>query len=293
MSPSWILGSAFSMLLSTVMALDFPAYPGLRLNQSRAGVLEVAFNSPPVNVWGLDTITGLGDIFQKLRNDTDTKVVLFTSDVPGFFVNHLDLLITPFDPTVGQRTAQLLFDMSTLNQITIAAVEGKTRGAGNEFLTSLDMRFATTTHTLIGQPEIGLGLIPGAGGSNFLPRLIGRGRAMEYVLSGNDIGAMEAAAIGWVNKAFESTPEMYAHIDALVSRFALFSLPAIGLAKQSINAATRPTLAELMADANRFLQTLSNPKVPVLIGKALSLAQNQTVGYAENFFGEVIPQLYS
>ena len=96
MSPSWILGSAFSMLLSTVMALDFPAYPGLRLNQSRAGVLEVAFNSPPVNVWGLDTITGLGDIVQKLRNDTDTKVVLFTSDVPGFFVNHLDLLITPF-----------------------------------------------------------------------------------------------------------------------------------------------------------------------------------------------------
>ncbi|ATZ58113.1 hypothetical protein BCIN_15g05640 [Botrytis cinerea B05.10] len=130
------------MIFSTVVALDFPAYPGLRLNYSTAGVLEVAFSSPPVNFWGLNTITGLGDIVQKLRNDTDTKVVLFTSDVPGFFVNHLDLLITTFDPTVGQRTAQLLFDMSTLNQINIAAVEGKTRGAGNELLTYLDMRFA-------------------------------------------------------------------------------------------------------------------------------------------------------
>lgn len=182
--------------------------------------------------------------------------------------------------------------MSTLNQITIAAVEGKSRGAGNEFLTSLDMRFATTTHTLMGQPEIGLGIIPGAGGNNFLPRLIGRGRAMEYILSGNDIGAVEAAAIGWINKAFESTPEMYAHIDALISRFVLFSLPAIGLAKQSINAATKPTLAELMADADRFIQTLVNPDVPTLIGITLELSGNQTDTFAENFFGEVIPQLY-
>ncbi|KAF7921521.1 uncharacterized protein EAE97_011310 [Botrytis byssoidea] len=229
MSPSWMLGSAFSMLLSTIVALDFPAYPGLRLNQSRAGVLEVAFNNPPVNVWGLETIDGLTDIVERLRNDTDTKVVLFTSDIAGFFVNHLDLLITPF----------------------------------------------------------------GAGRSNFLPRLIGRGRAMEYILSGNDIGAVEAAEIGWINKAFEFTPEMYSHIDALISRFVLFSLPAIGLAKQSINAATKPTLIELKADADRFLQTLSNPDVPVLIGKALALAQNQTDTFAENFFGEVIPQLYS
>ncbi|KAH7390202.1 enoyl-CoA hydratase/isomerase-like protein [Cadophora sp. MPI-SDFR-AT-0126] len=280
-------------MLSTIVALDFPAYPGLRLNQSRAGVLEVAFNNPPVNVWGLDAIAGLTDIVQRLRNDTETKVIMFTSDVPRFFVNHLDLLISPFDPTVAHRTAQLLFDMSTLNQITIAAVEGKSRGAGNEFLTSLDMRFATTTHTLMGQPEIGLAIIPGAGGSNFLPRLIGRGRAMEYILSGNDIGAVEAAEIGWINKAFESTPAMYGHIDALISRYVLFSLPAIGLAKQSINAATRPTLTELQADADRFLQTLTNPDVPVLIGKALALAHNQTDTVAENFFGETIPQLYA
>ncbi|TGO44958.1 hypothetical protein BCON_0438g00030 [Botryotinia convoluta] len=270
MTPSWMLGSAFSTLLSTIVALDFPAYPGLRLNQSRAGVLEVAFNNPPVNVWGLDTINGLTDIVQRLRNDTLTKVFLFTSDVAGFFVNHLDLLITPFDPTVGHRTAQLLFDMSTLDQITIAAVEGKSRSAGNEFLTSLDMRFATTTHTLMGQPEIGLGIIPGAGGSNFLPHLIGRGRAMEYILSGNDIGAVDGSI-----------------------RFSNSLPKSIGLAKQSINAATKPTLAELMEDADRFLQTLANPDVPVLIGKALALSQNQTDTVAENFFGEVIPQLYS
>ncbi|KAH6724416.1 enoyl-CoA hydratase/isomeras-like protein [Leptodontidium sp. MPI-SDFR-AT-0119] len=293
MSFSWIRLSAISLVISTIAGLDLPVYPGLRTNQSRPGVLEVAFNNPPVNVWGLDAVAGLTDIVQRLRNDTETKVVLFTSDVPRFFVNHLDLLITPFDPTIAHRTAELLFNLSSLNQITIAAVEGKCRGAGNEFLTSLDMRFATTTHTLMGQPEIGLGLIPGAGGSNFLPRLIGRGRGMEYVLSGKDIGATEAAEIGWINKAFETTQAMNGHIDDLLSRFVLFSLPAIGLAKQSVNAATRPTLSELTADADRFLQTLNNPDVPVLIGKALALAQNQTDTVAENFFGETIPLLYA
>lgn len=103
-----MLGSVFSMLLSTIVALDFPAYPGLRLNQSRAGVLEVAFNNPPVNVWGLDTINGLTDIVQRLRNDTATKAVLFTSDVAGFFVNHLDLLITPFGKSATKEFSPTL-----------------------------------------------------------------------------------------------------------------------------------------------------------------------------------------
>ncbi|PVH79993.1 enoyl-CoA hydratase/isomeras-like protein [Cadophora sp. DSE1049] len=292
MSFLWTRLTVIAFALSTVAALDLPTYPGLRTNQSRPGVLEIAFNNGPVNVWGLNAITGLGDIVQKLQNDNETKVVLFTSDVPRYFANHLDLTITPFDPTVGSRTAELLFNMSQLPQITIAAVEGKSRGAGNEFLTSLDMRFATTTHTLLSQPEIGLGLTPGAGGSQFLPRLIGRGRAMEYILSGNDIGAVEAAEIGWINKAFDTTDAMNGHIDNLISRFVLFSLPNIGLAKQSINAAVKPQLSGLLADADRFLQTLNNPQLPVLIGKTLQLGQNQSDSTAEQFFGENIPLLY-
>lgn len=183
--------------------------------------------------------------------------------------------------------------MSNLPQVTIGAVEGVARGAGNEFLVSLDMRFATKTHTLLGQPEIGLGLIPGGGGSQYLPRLIGRGRAMEYILSGNDISAVEAERIGWINKAFDTTGEMNGYIDDLISRLVLFPLSALGLAKQSINVASRPQLSNLLGDADRFLQAAANPTAQTFIGKSLELSANQSNGYAERFFGEAIPLLYT
>lgn len=186
-----------------------------------------------------------------------------------------------------------MFNISSLPQITIGVVEGVARGAGNELLVSLDMRFATKTHTLLGQPEIGLGLIPGGGGSQYLPRLIGRGRAMEYILSGKDVDATEAERIGWVNKAFDTTGEMDGYVDNLISRLVLFPLGALGLAKHSINVATRPQLSDLLDDARRFLQTISNPAAQASIGKALELTENQSAGYVERFLGEAIPLLYS
>ncbi|WP_369334853.1 enoyl-CoA hydratase/isomerase family protein, partial [Vibrio cholerae] len=70
------------------------------------------------------------------------------------------------------------------------------------------MRFAVKSHARFGQPEIGLGLVPGGGGSQYLPRLIGRGRAMEYLLTGKDILAEEAERYGWINKAFDSSDTM-------------------------------------------------------------------------------------
>ncbi|KAF7911610.1 hypothetical protein BELL_0728g00030 [Botrytis elliptica] len=294
MISSWLRFSAIPLLLSTVIALDLPIYPGLRTNQSRPGVLEIAFNNTKseVNVWGEDALSGLSDVVQKLQSDTEIKVVLFTSDVPLYFLNHLDLLIQPFDTTIASRTIELLFNMTNLQQITIGAIEGVARGAGNEFLVSLDMRFATKTHTLLGQPEIGVGLIPGGGGSQYLPRLIGRGRAMEYILSGKDVDAVEAERIGWINKAFDTTAEMNGHIDDLISRMVLFPIHALGLAKQSINVATRPQLSDLLGDSDKFLQA-SSPASQALIGKSLELSANQSDGDIERFFGEAIPLLYN
>ncbi|KAF7959264.1 hypothetical protein EAE96_002778 [Botrytis aclada] len=289
MISSWLRVSTIPLLLSTAIAHDLPIYPGLRTNQSRPGVLEIAFNNTKseVNVWGEDTLSGLSDVVQKLQNDTDIKVVLFTSDVPLYFLNHLDLLIQPFDTTIASRTIELLFNMTNLQQITIGAVEGVARGAGNEFLVSLDMH-----HTLLGQPEIGVGLISGGGGSQYLPRLIGRGRAMEYILSGKDVGAVEAERIGWINKAFDTTAEMNGHIDDLISRMVLFPTQALGLAKQSINVATRPQLSDLLGDSDKFLQA-SSPTSQALIGKSLELSANQSDGDIERFFGEAIPLLYN
>lgn len=107
MTFSWLYISTMSLLWSTVLALDLPDYPALRTNQSRAGVLEIAFNNSQseVNVWGQDALTGLTDIVKRLQNDTETKVVLFKSDIPQYFMAHLDLLIQPF----GKSAAKLPF----------------------------------------------------------------------------------------------------------------------------------------------------------------------------------------
>ncbi|KAM3065062.1 hypothetical protein ACMFMG_006175 [Clarireedia jacksonii] len=295
MSFSWLRLCTVPLLLSSVLALDLPPYPGLRTNQSRPGVLEIAFNSTnsDINIWGEDTVAGLTDIVQRLQNDNETKVVLFTSDVPKYFIAHLDLLISPFDTTIASRGIELLYNMTNLPQITIAAVNGVARGGGNEFLVSLDMRFAAKPHTLLGQPEVGLGVVPGGGGTQYLSRLIGRGRAMEYILSSKDINAEDAERIGWINQAFDTEEEMYAHIDELISRIALYPLQALAFAKQSINAATRPPLNETLEDANRFLQMISAPAAQSLIAKVLKADGNESAGDVELYLGEYIPSFYN
>lgn len=194
--------------------------------------------------------------------------------------------------TIGTRFARLSYDISNLPQVTIGAVEGRARGGGNEFLMALDMRFASEPESLFGQIEVATGLIPGGGGSQHLPRLIGRGLALEYLLSGNDINAKDAERIGWINKAFPSSEEMYEYIDGLTSRFRLFPLPALAAVKKSINLRSRPSLQDLLRDADSFAKRLSDPAVPALIGRALAVTNNLTFGDAELNLGRDLPLLY-
>ncbi|KAJ4982583.1 enoyl-CoA hydratase [Stagonosporopsis vannaccii] len=281
-------------LVTSIAALNLPLYRGLRIDQTKAGVLQIAINNTDseINVWGQDALAGLTDIVARLKNDTETKALIFTSDNPLYFMAHLDLMIQPFDPTIAQRTAELLHNMTNLNQVTIGAVNGVARGGGNEFLVSLDMRFAVKSHSRFGQPEIGLGLVPGGGGSQYLPRLIGRGRAMEYLLTGKDILAEDAERMGWINKAFDSDREMNAYIDEIVDLLVLYPTSALGLIKQSINIASRPQLTDTVGDANRFLEAASEPAAQALMGDLLELTNNQSAGDVELYLGESIPLLY-
>ena len=88
--PTW----ATLLLISTTAALKLPTYRGLRIDQSRQGILQIAFNNPnsEINVWGEDVLEGLTDIVQGLQNDTEKKTILFTSDAPKYFLAHLDVL---------------------------------------------------------------------------------------------------------------------------------------------------------------------------------------------------------
>ncbi|KAG5657853.1 hypothetical protein KAF25_007886 [Fusarium avenaceum] len=293
MIPTWLKTFALSgALLQTASALDLPEYRALKTAQN-GSILEVTFHNPDsaINLWSADFQDGVTDIVKRLRNDNETKVVIFKSDVPKFFCAHLDLLMPGVD-TIGTRFAKLSYDISNLPQVTIGAVEGRARGGGNEFLMALDMRFASEPESLFGQIEVATGLIPGGGGSQHLPRLIGRGLALEYLLSGNDINAKDAERIGWINKAFASSEEMYEYIDGLTSRFRLFPLPALAAVKKSINLRFRPSLQDLLRDAESFAKRLSDPAVPALIGRALAVTNNLTFGDAELNLGRDLPLLY-
>ncbi|UPL03020.1 hypothetical protein LCI18_013954 [Fusarium solani-melongenae] len=293
MIPAWLKTFALSgALLQTAFALDLPEYRGLKTAQN-GSVLEVTLHNPDsaINLWGVDFQDGMTDLVRRLRKDNDTKVVIFKSDVPQFFCAHLDLLMPGVD-TVGPKFARLMFDISGLPQVTIGAVEGRARGGGNEFLLALDMRFASEPESLFGQIEVATGLIPGGGGSQHLPRLVGRAQALEYLLSGNDINAKDAEQIGWINKAFPSSEEMYEYINSLTSRFSLFNRPAMVAIKKAVNARSRPTLQDLLRDAESFTARLSDPAVPGLIGRALVLTNNLTLGDAELNLGRDLTLLY-
>lgn len=186
-----------------------------------------------------------------------------------------------------------MWNITNLPQVTIGAVEGRARGAGNELLMALDMRFATKYETLLGQIEVATGLIPGGGGSQHLPRLIGRGLAMEYILSSKDINAENAERIGWINMAFDTSGEMYAYIDELTSRLRLFPLAALSAAKDSINLSVSPPRDNLLQDSASFTRRLADPAVQQLVGRALALTNNLTLGEMELNLGRDLPLMYN
>ncbi|KAF7555572.1 hypothetical protein G7Z17_g2053 [Cylindrodendrum hubeiense] len=281
-------------ILPATLALKLPEYKALKTSLN-SSVLTVTFHNAdsPVNLWNQDTQDGLTDLVERLQHDKETKVVIFNSDVPRFYVAHLDLSMPSVaEPTFAETFATLIYNVSTLHQVTIGAVEGRARGAGNEFLVALDMRFATKTDTLFGQPEVGTGLFPGGGGSQFLPGLIGRGRAMEYILSSKDITAGDAEKIGWINKAFDTSAEMYTYIDQLTSRLRLFPLTALYGAKKSINRASAPTFKDIVADGISFRKQLADPLAQAAAKKSAALLANRSQFEVELILPDVLPLLY-
>ncbi|RYN32600.1 hypothetical protein AA0119_g2936 [Alternaria tenuissima] len=293
MAPSWFVARLVACgILSSVQALQLPNYVGLKTSQNNS-ILDITFHNSnsTLNFWNQDTTNGLTDIVAKLQKDNETKVVVFRSDVPRYWIGHLDLTMPDLTET-WPSYAELIYNISALPQVTIGAVEGRARGIGNEFLVSLDMRFATKNDTLIGQPEVGSGLIPGGGGSQFLPGLIGRGLAMEYILSAKDISASEAEKIGWINKAFDTSAEMNTYINGLTSRLRLFPQQALASAKRSINRRTAPKLEDIQPDASAFVKRLEDPVVQALSVKTAAVYQKSSAFEIELDLGNSLLQLY-
>jgi enoyl-CoA hydratase/carnithine racemase len=272
-------------------------YRTLRVARSDEGVLSVVIDAPPMNLIGPELVRDLVTLLSELESDDDIRVMVLGSADPEYFVPHVDLTKVPEYTAEAAKAGgpddaslgMLWHKLSELPIVTIAKLRGRARGAGSELALACDMRFAARENAVLGQPEIGFGAAPGAGGVQHLGRLLGRGRAMEVILGAADFDADEAERYGWVNRALPDA-ELDAFVARLARRIASFPAFAVRSTKQVLNDLTLPGADAIRADARRFQQLVGSDTVKARA--ATLFAQGlQTRGPLELDLGDRIESL--
>lgn len=212
---------------------------------------RVTFDHPPLNIFGPETIPQLNEIVTALETDSDVKVVVFDSAVDGFFLTHYNFLAKLEDTTrLSPNAAGLsplpdaLVRLSRAPVVSIASIRGRATGVGSELALACDMRFASLERAILSQFEVGADFVPGGGPMARLPRLIGRGRALEVLLGADDLSGDLAERYGYVNRA-RPDAELDAFVEALAMRIASFDKQAIVETKIFVNIASLPPDAEI------------------------------------------------
>jgi enoyl-CoA hydratase/carnithine racemase len=206
------------------------------------GVLTVTIDHPPTNLVDAELLVVLAGLASELETDPETKVVVFTSADPDFFAMHgdvqaiLDMPRTGPAPIVTEPNfAAATFErVRRLPLLTIGVLDGAARGGGAELFTALDVRLAST-RSVLGQPEVPMGILPGAGGTARLARLLGRAACLEVVLTGRDVDAAEALALGWVD-AVHPPDELAGRAEELARRVARMSKASVAAVKRTVDA---------------------------------------------------------
>jgi enoyl-CoA hydratase/carnithine racemase len=258
-------------------------------DRTHPGQWTITFSNPPINMFVPTTIVELGALMTDLEADPSVKVVVFQSANPDFFIAHLDVAKAVQRPEVLGLWRDLVLRLASTPIVSIAKIRGRTRGIGNEFVLACDMRFASRQNAVFGNPEVGVGLIPGGGALEWLPRLVGRSRALEFVLSADDFDADIAERYGWVNRALEDY-KLDSFVDALVHRLASFDRETLGAAKAQVNRFGTPTAAELQSSQDIFFSALAWPGQLKRRAKIRNLAYGVRSDFELNF-GKYLPAL--
>ena len=254
------------------------AYQTLEVTQ-RVSVVEVTINNPPLNVMTLQLYSDLVEFTEKVEHDDSVKVIIFQSANPDFFIAHFDVeAILEFPTDSPAKRSEKLSDfhlmcerVRTMPKATIAKIAGRAGGGGNEFAASCDMRFGLLEKTIINQMEVALGILPGGTGTQSLPRLIGRGRAMEVCLGCDDLDAKTAESWGYLNRAFNSKSKLDEFIKNLSDRISSWPIEAISRCKASINNSETSWQDGLVEEAFLFHETLRTKTAQTNMRTALNL----------------------
>jgi enoyl-CoA hydratase/carnithine racemase len=237
----------------------------IRLEQRSPFYWRVTFDLPPLNIFGPKNLSPFNEIISKIETDERVKVVVFDSAVEGFFLTHWDFLAKPEDDpgmppgsTGLQPFPDMLARLSRAPVVSIVSIRGRATGCGSKLSLASDMRFASREKAILSQWEVGAGLVPGGGPMARLPRLIGRGRALEVLLGADDIPGDLAERYGYVNRALPDS-ELDSFVEALAVRIASFDKQAIAETKRLVDVASLPTDAEIVPEWDAFIASVGRP----------------------------------
>jgi enoyl-CoA hydratase/carnithine racemase len=258
------------------------------------GALFVHIAAPPMNLLGPALVRDLVSLIQQAEADDTNKVLVFKSADPDYFIAHVDVTrIAEYRQEaaklVGEASIGLLFRyLSASRLVTIAQIEGRVRAAGNEFVLACDMRFAARETAIFAQPEPAFGVVPGAGGIQHLARLMGRGRALEVMLSAQDYDAELAERYGWINRALPASA-LDDFVSSLAYRIAQFPAAGLAAAKERVNAIALAPVEDFRRDSDLFGEGAQKPEAQSVFQAAFKRGFQTRDG--EMDFGRLVGEL--
>ena len=242
------------------MSYDYP----LIHTRLEHGVLTATIDNPPINLMTLQLFGQLSALTEEVAADDEVRVLVLDSANPDFFIAHFDVEAILGFPTDGEAARGeelggfhvICERVRTMPKPSLVKIAGRVGGGGSEFSASCDMRFGVLGRTVVNQMEVALGILPGGTGTQRLPRLLGRGRALEVILGSDDLDAATAERWGYLNRAFADEAAMDAFVDRLALRIAGFPKEAVALAKAAVLDAEPSFHDGLIEEAYRFQQTV-------------------------------------
>jgi enoyl-CoA hydratase/carnithine racemase len=257
---------------------------------------RVTIDRPPLNIFGPETIPQLNEIITALETDKQVKVVVFDSAVDGFFLTHYDFLAKleettslPPGPTGLQPLPDMLVRLSRAPVVSIASIRGRATGVGSELALACDMRFASREKAILSHFEVGAGVVPGSGPMARLPRLMGRGRALEVLLGADDIPGDLAELYGYVNRSLPDS-DLDAFVESLATRIASFDKRAISETKRFADVASLPPDFEIAPEWDVCFASIMRPAAQERIKKLMERGFHKA-GDVEDRLGYYVGQL--
>jgi enoyl-CoA hydratase/carnithine racemase len=272
-----------------------PKSAKIRLTRRSAAYWRVTIDNPPINVMSPEMIGQFHEVINALEIDDDVRVVVFDSAVDDYFLNHSDFTANfddvtalPAGPTGLPQWPDFLVRLTRAPVVSIALIRGRATGNGSELTLASDMSFASREKAILSQWEVGVGLVPGGGPMARLPQLIGRNRALEVLLSSEDIRGDQAESYGYVNRALPDA-ELDAFVEALATRISGFDKWAIANTKRLVNTSLPPDV-ELGAGWDACMASIGRPAAQASIQALMAQGFHQP-GEVENRLGYYLGQI--